>query len=144
MLFSFINGLMLTKLLQIIPKEDLYSLIIQVCVVFGAMFSVGWIMHHYNLEWMHDAMMFPIIILSGAIFASVLYSVFAEKYSTSSTYMKVARLLSVLLAATYVSYNTYSNFNDSDGNDIIDSTLRYYTDVYALFTNIGELAYAVE
>ena len=52
--------------------------------------------------------------------------------------MKV-KILMIGLFTLYIVFSTFINFGKDADNDLVLSTLRYYTDIIGLFKNISNL-----
>ena len=77
MVFSYINGLVLSGVMKHVPKEEINSIIQQTMVMFISMFLVGWYINHRRIEDI-SALYYSILSLTFVSVGLSLYSVFVD------------------------------------------------------------------
>ena len=130
MVFSYINGLVLSGVMKHVPKEEINSIIQQTMVMFISMFLVGWYINHRRIEDI-SALYYSILSLTFVSVGLSLYSVFVD---TSKNVRKLIRTVIIVISSLYIIYDTYYNFSNELPKDVVTSTLNYYLDVYNIMS----------
>lgn len=130
MIFSYINGLVLSGVMKHVPKEEINSIIQQTVVMFVSMFLVGWYINHKRIEDV-SALYYSILSLTFVSVGLSLYAVFVD---TSKNVRKLIRTVIIVISSLYIIYDTYYNFSNELPKDVVTSTLNYYLDVYNIMS----------
>ena len=128
--FSYINGLVLSGIMKHVPKEEINSIIQQTIVMFVTMFMVGWYINHRRIEDV-SALYYAILSLT---FVSVGLSLYAFFVDRSRKMRKITRTLIIIISSLYIIYDTYHNFSNELPKDVVTSTMNYYLDVYNIMS----------
>ena len=130
-LFSIINGFILSVFLKFVKSEDIQSAIFYTIFIFVTMILVGF----YLIK--KDVNLSPLMILvsmySIGMIIVYIYMYFFTVEKKTKQYVKLA---SIALFSLYIIVDTYLNFNKEYQNDIVISTLDYYTDILSIFQNV--------
>ena len=85
----------------------------------------------------YDIDITPLIMLISMYSVSMLfiyfYMIIFDVEERTKQYIKIA---SIALFSLYIVFDTYNNFDKDYKNDIVISTLDYYTDVFSIFQNV--------
>jgi FtsH-binding integral membrane protein len=130
-LFSFLNGIVLSSVFKYIPDVELKNAALQTGFVFICMFGIGYLLFVNNVPIQPLSLM--LFFLTGIMLALVISQFFIK---TTHKYRNVIRSFIIGLLATYIAYDTYMNIYIQYNDDIINATLDYYTDVYGIFSQL--------
>ena len=130
-LFSILNGIILSTFLKYLDPVDIKSALFYTVFVFITMTSIGFIIIKRNID--VTPLVLCIAMYSVTMIIMYVYMIFFDTRKQTKQYFKMA---SIALMAFYIVFDTYNNFEKDYKNDIIVSTLDYYTDIVTIFQNM--------
>ena len=130
-LFTIFNGFILSSFLKFSTPKQIQSAIFYTIFMFTVMTIVGLLLMKYDID------ITPLIMLISMYSVSMLfiyfYMIIFDVEERTKQYIKIA---SIALFSLYIVFDTYNNFDKDYKNDIVISTLDYYTDVFSIFQNV--------
>lgn len=129
MVFSVVNGVLIATLARDATTADIQSALQYTIGTFIAMMSVGYLLHANRVN--VQPLIFFAILYSFTMALAVLYTLLFQVDQTTRQYKRLAM---VALFSLYIVIQTYYNLNKTH-NDLIQSTLAYYTDIIGIFQN---------
>lgn len=130
-MFSIINGFILSSFLKFASAKDIQSAIFYTIFIFVSMVFVGFTLMKYNIDL--SPLMLLVSIYSITMLIVYLYMIIFTVEKKTRQYIKLA---SIALFSLYIIIDTYLNLNKEYNNDIVISTLDYYTDIVSIFQNL--------
>lgn len=131
-IFSILNGFVFSSFLKYSKPEEIQSAIFYTVFTFAVMIVVGFMLLKYDFD--ITPLMVLISIYSISMIIIYLYmTLFDVQDKKTKMYVKLA---SIALFSLYIIFDTHNNFGKDYDNDIVISTLDYYTDVVGIFQNI--------
>jgi len=132
--FSVVNGFLVSKYLQDTTAENIKKTMIYTTSIFIVMMIIGMLLLRLKTN-IQPLMLFIITYTIAMLFLGV-YTLFLED---KNPIQKYKRFGFIGLFSLYIVVDTYFNMNRSFDNDIVRSTLAYYTDIFGLFNNVSAL-----
>ena len=129
--FSVLNGFILSAFLKHTTAKEIESAIFYTMFLFVTMCVVGYLLTKYHVD------ITPLILLVAVYSLTMLiiymYMLF---FDVQTKTRQLIRIAAIALIAMYIVVDTYINFEKEYDNDLVLSTLAYYTDVLGLFQNM--------
>lgn len=132
--FSIINGVLVSNYLENTNADDIKKTIIYTTTIFIMMVFLGIIL--FKLKTNIQPLIFFIMVYSIAMLFLSIYTLFL---SEKNPIQKYRRLGFIALFSLYIVIDTYFNMNRDFDNDLVRSTIAYYTDILGIFRNIQAL-----
>jgi len=130
-LFSIFNGYIVSMYTENVDREVIRNAIVETLAIFMMMVGVGIVFNQMGVD------ISPLIMLafmySIAMIAVLLYQLFFRVSKTERNYVRLAMIGLMML---YIVVHTYMNMSEDYENDIVISTLNYYTDILSIFKNL--------
>lgn len=133
MLFSLFNGFILSTIVKRISEKTLKKAMYTTLIIFFILFVVSYSLLEYA----------PIIQTPLSLFLLIytitmlLFSIYVILFDKEKKKQKSYRILMIGLFTLYIVFSTFINFGKDTDNDLVLSTLRYYTDIIGLFRNLS-------
>ena len=114
--------------------DDIKKTIIYTTTIFIMMVFLGIIL--FKLKTNIQPLIFFIMVYSIAMLFLSIYTLFL---SEKQPIKKYKRLGFIALFSLYIVIDTYFNMNRNFDNDLVRSTIAYYTDILGIFRNMNAL-----
>ena len=132
--FSVTNGFLVSKYLQNTTADNIKKTVIYTTSIFIVMMIIGMLLLRFKTN-IQPLMLFIMIYTIAMLFLGI-YTLFLKE---NNPIQKYKRFGFIGLFSLYVIVDTYFNMNRNFDNDIVRSTLAYYTDIFGLFNNVSAL-----
>lgn len=129
MVFSVVNGVLMATLARDATAADIQSALLYTIGTFVTMMTAGYLLHANRVN--VQPLIFFTVLYSFAMALAIVYTIMFQVDQTTRQYKRLAM---VALFSLYIVIQTYYNLNKTH-NDIIQSTLAYYTDIIGIFQN---------
>lgn len=135
MLFSLFNGFILSTIVKRISEKTLNKAMYTTFTIFFILFAVSYSLLEYA-PFIQQPLSLFLLIYTITMF---LFSIYVILFDKEKKKQKSYRILMIGLFTLYIVFSTFINFGKDADNDLVLSTLRYYTDIIGLFKNISNL-----
>jgi FtsH-binding integral membrane protein len=133
MLFSLFNGFILSTIVKQISEKTLNKAMYTTLIIFFILFVVSYSLLEYAPIIQTPLYLFVLIYT----ITMLLFSIYVILFDKEKKKQKSYRILMIGLFTLYIVFSTFINFGKDADNDLVLSTLRYYTDIIGLFRNLS-------
>lgn len=134
-IFSVLNGFILSAFLKHTTAKDIESAIFYTMFLFVTMCVVGYFLMKYHVD-ITPLILFVSMYSLTMLVVYMYMAIFDAHSKTTREGRQLIRVAAIALIALYIVVDTYMNFEKDYDNDLVRSTLAYYTDVVSLFQNL--------